>query len=222
VRAGLRRVASHLLQRAWHLASELGRADHRSALAKEFGSFGEGSFIGFPPGTIFNAHAIHVGAATMIAPYVTLTAGMLPGQPLLSDRILEIGDGCIIGHGSHVIAHYRITISDHVITGPYVYITDQNHGYADPTRPIRAQDPVDQPVFIGSGTWIGTKAIVLPGSYIGANCVVAAGAVVRGVVPDRSVVAGVPAKVVKVFDPEEGWSRPPACDGVDPAGVRGT
>ena len=113
----------------------------------------------------------------------------------------------MIGRGSHIVAHHSIEIGDDVFTGPYVYITDQNHGYADPDTPIGAQWPVNSAVSIGSGTWLGTGAIILPGAIIGQNVVVAAGAVVRGKVADRCVVAGVPARVVREHVPGTGWPR---------------
>ena len=74
-------------------------------------------------------------------------------------------------------------------------LTDQNHGYEDPDVPIGRQFPVNRPVSIGSGSWLGAGAIVLPGARIGRNVVIAAGSVVRGEIPDRCVVAGVPARV---------------------------
>ena len=93
--------------------------------------------------------------------------------------------------------------------GPYVYITDQNHGYADPDVPIGRQWPSNTAVSIGPGTWLGAGAIVLPGACIGRNVVVAAGSVVRGRVPDRCVVAGVPARVVREYvGAAAGWARP--------------
>ena len=92
-------------------------------------------------------------------------------------------------------------------TGPYVYITDQNHGYEDPDTPIGSQFPVNRPVSIGAGSWLGAGAIILPGAVIGRNVVVAAGSVVRGAVPDRSVVAGVPARVVREHT-SSGWQSP--------------
>jgi acetyltransferase-like isoleucine patch superfamily enzyme len=107
------------------------------------------------------------------------------------------------------VAHQRISIGDDVYTGPYVYITDQNHSYADPELPIGRQWPVNSPVSIGSGTWLGTGVIVLPGAVIGRNVVVAAGSVVRGTIPDHCVIAGTPARVVRGYRPETGWSRPP-------------
>ena len=94
--------------------------------------------------------------------------------------MLRIGDRCVIGRGSHIVAHHSIEIGDDVYTGPYVYITDQNHGYADPDLPIGRQWPVNAAVRIGAGTWLGTGVVILPGSVIGRNVVVAAGSVVRG------------------------------------------
>ena len=115
------------------------------------------------------------------------------------EPVLRIGDRCVIGRGSHIVAHHSIVIGDDVYTGPYVYITDQNHSYADPNLPIGRQWPVNDAVSIGAGSWLGAGAIILPGARIGRNVVVAAGSVVRGEVPDRCVVAGVPARIVREF-----------------------
>lgn len=106
------------------------------------------------------------------------------------------------------MAHQSIEIGDDVFTGPYVYITDQNHVYDDPDVPIGRQWPRNAPVSIGAGSWLGAGAIVLPGTRLGRQCVVAGGAVVRGEFPDHSVVAGVPAKVVRSYDPALGWNAP--------------
>ena len=140
--------------------------------------------------------------------FVTLSAGLMPGHDLGPEPVLRIGDRCVIGRGSHIVAHSSVDIGDDVFTGPYVYITDQNHGYADPDRPIGRQLPVNQAVSVGAGSWLGAGAIVLPGARIGRNVVVAAGSVVRGEVPDRSVVAGVPARVVRSYAATDGWSPP--------------
>ena len=83
-------------------------------------------------------------------------------------------------------------------------LRDQNRGYDDPDTPIGRRVPVNRPVSIGSGSWLGAGAIILPGARIGRNVVVAAGSVVRGDVPDRSVVANIPARVVREHTPA-GW-----------------
>jgi acetyltransferase-like isoleucine patch superfamily enzyme len=133
---------------------------------------------------------------------------MMPGHDLGDKPVLQVGSRCVIGRGSHIVAHFSILISDDVFTGPYVYITDQNHGYADPDVPIGRQWPVNMAVSIGAGSWLGAGAVILPGACIGRNVVVAAGSVVRGIVPDRCVVAGVPARIVREYVSGTGWSRP--------------
>jgi acetyltransferase-like isoleucine patch superfamily enzyme len=163
--------------------------------------------MAFPAGSVFGEHWITVGDGTLIGALVTMSAGLVPGQDLGPDPVLRIGDRCVIGRGSHIVAHQSVDIGDDVWTGPYVYITDQNHGYSDPDVPIGRQLPVNRAVSIGAGSWLGAGAIVLPGARIGRNVVIAAGSVVRGEVPDRCVVAGVPAKVVREHT-GDGW-RPP-------------
>ena len=86
-----------------------------------------------------------------------------------------------------------------------MYITDQNHGYEDPDQVVHAQWPSDVPVLIGSGSWLGTGVVILPGTVLGRNVVVGAGAVVRGTFPDHCVIAGVPARVVRRYVPGSGW-----------------
>jgi acetyltransferase-like isoleucine patch superfamily enzyme len=141
----------------------------------------------------------------MIGPNVVLSAGMAPSQDLLNDRIITIGSRTIIGRGSHLVGHWSITIGDDVQTGPNVYITDQNHVYEDPDTPVGNQVPTEEEVVIGSGSWLGTNVVVLPGAHIGAQSVVAAGAVVRGSFPDHCVLAGVPARIVRRYVAGQGW-----------------
>lgn len=159
----------------------------------------------FPQGAIYNEHLIRIGQETVIGPGTSITAGMAPGQEMPNDPVVSIGSRCVIGRGSHIVGHWEIDLADDIQTGPYVYITDQNHTYADPVEPIGRQWPSEAPVSVGSGSWLGAHAVILPGARIGMNAVVAAGAVVRGEVPDRCVVAGVPARVVRRWIEGTGW-----------------
>ena len=188
----------------WREFQQAGLVTADTPAGRAFRRFGDGSIMAFPPGSVFGEGGIEVGEGTLIGQLVTLSAGILPGQDLFGLTLLSIGDRCVIGRGSHIVAHQEITIGDDVWTGPYVYITDQNHGYEDPDTPIGRQFPVNSPVSIGAGSWLGAGAIVLPGTRIGRNVVVAAGSVVRGDVPDHCVVAGVPAKVVREHT-QAGW-----------------
>lgn len=202
---GLERLAGDAVGWAWRRIERAGvlRAHHRRAAA--FARFGERSTIGFPPAVLHGVERIAVGTRTMIGQYVTLSAGMLVPLDDRQDPLLVIGDRCVIGKGVSIVAHDRIEIGDDTMTGHYVYITDQNHGYEDLEVPIGRQMWKNAPVRIGRGCWVGTGAVILPGTVIGDHVVVAAGSVVRGDVPDYCVVAGTPARIVRRFFPEHGW-----------------
>ena len=193
----------------WRKFQQAGLVTADTPAGQAFKGFGKGSIMAFPPGSVFGESAIEVGEGTLIGQLVTMSVGIVPGQDFGGMTVLTIGDRCVIGRGSHVVAHESVTIEDDVWTGPYVYVTDQNHGYEDPEIPIGNQFPVNRPVRIGAGSWLGAGAIILPGADIGRNVVVAAGSVVRGKVPDRCVVAGVPAKIVREHT-KAGWQPPRA------------
>lgn len=208
LRARGRRAVTRVLHRGWDAVRKAGAVTAERPGPFDFAALGEGSTFAFPTGTIFGERWIRIGAHTGFGDHVSLSAGLAPGHDLGSRPIVTIGDRCTIGRGSHIVGHHRIVIGDDVWTGPYVYVTDQNHSYADPDRPIGEQWPLNDTVEIGSGSWLGAGAIVLPGARLGRNVVVAAGSVVRGTIPDHCVVAGVPAKVVRRYDPATGWQPP--------------
>ena len=147
-----------------------------------------------------NERYIRIGRHTLIGPGVTLSAGMVPGQRCITDPVVSIGDRCLIGRGSGIVGHLGIEIGDDVWTGHYVYVTDQNHGYADPDVPISRQVQPERRVRIGSASWLGHGTVVLPGAQIGEHVVVGANSVVTGVLPDFSVAVGSPARVVATID----------------------
>lgn len=117
---------------------------------------------------------------------------------------IEIGAGCCIGEYNHITAVNKIVIGDNLLTGRWVTITDNNHGdtlyetlQMDPcVRPVVSKGPV----VIGKNVWIGDKATVLSGVSIGDGAVIAANSVVTKDVAPYTVVAGVPARVIKKFD----------------------
>jgi serine acetyltransferase len=204
-----RALIAGLVQDGWRLMQQAGTVTAESSAGRRFAAFGPGSLMAFPTGSVYGERWIEVGDQCMIAELVTLCAGMAPGHDLGPKPVLRVGDRCVIGRGSHIVAHHSIDIGDDVFTGPYVYVTDQNHSYADLDVPVGRQWPVNSSVRIGAGSWLGTGAVVLPGAVIGRNVVVAAGAVVRGTVPDYAIVGGVPAKVIREYVSGEGW-QPPA------------
>ena len=203
LRTGLKRAVGHGVILAWEAAIELGAIGPDTRRGKRFGRLGAGSVICFPPNTLFNEQYIHIGEGTMFGPQITLSAGMVPGQQMVSDPVISIGDRCLIGKGSGIVGHLRIVIGDDVWTGHHVYITDQNHGYADRDLPISKQVMPERPVSIGDGSWLGHGTVVLPGATIGRHVVIGANSVVTGTIPDFSVAAGVPARVIKTIESSE-------------------
>jgi len=191
-----RRIGDVWLRAGEHLTNWASVAPD-SARAQRFGAFGPGSLLRYPLGSVYNERYIRIGSGTLIGPDVALAAGMLPGQTMLTDPVISIGDRCLIGRGSGIVGHLSIDIGDDVWTGHYVYITDQNHGYDRADVPISLQSQPERPVVIGSGSWLGHGTVVLPGARIGRNCVIGANSVVSGDIPDHSVAVGAPARVVK-------------------------
>lgn len=194
---GAKRAVGDLVHLSWDAARELGAIGPDTRRGKRFGKLGANSVICFPSNTLFNEQYIEIGSGTLFGPQVTLSAGMVPGQQMITDPVISVGDRCLIGKGSGIVGHLQITIGDDVWTGHHVYITDQNHGYEDLDLPISQQVMPEQPVSIGDGAWLGHGTVVLPGAVVGRHVVVGANSVVTGELPDNCVAAGVPAKVIK-------------------------
>ncbi|NND76235.1 MAG: acyltransferase [Ilumatobacter sp.] len=195
-----KRASTELVHAGWDLITELGAIGPHSRRGRRFGAFGPDSVICFPANALFNEQYVHIGSGTLFGPQLTLSAGMVPGQEMVSDPVITVGDRCLIGKGSGIVGHLQITIGNDVWTGHHVYITDQNHGYADVELPISQQVMPERPVTIGDGSWLGHGTVVLPGADIGRHVVIGANSVVTGVIPDYSIAAGVPARVIKSLE----------------------
>ncbi|WP_298328833.1 acyltransferase [Haloactinopolyspora sp.] len=110
---------------------------------------------------------------------------------------LRVGDKVVLGCHDTVTCYLNVEIGAATLVADGVYVTDFDHRFADLDIPIKDQGIVTSPVRIGPDCWLGTKVSVLRGAEVGHGCVLAAHAVVRGVIPDLAVAGGVPAKVVK-------------------------
>lgn len=111
-----------------------------------------------------------------------------------------VGD-VTIGHHTRIGLHNTIigpvSIGNHVNLAQGITVTALNHNFTDSELRIDEQGVSTNPVTIEDDVWIGANAVILPGVSIGTHCVIAAGAVVTKDVPPHSLVAGVPAKVMK-------------------------
>ncbi|CAN5186969.1 sugar O-acetyltransferase [soil metagenome] len=111
-------------------------------------------------------------------------------------RFIKIGKNVFVNHACTFLDMGGISLEDNVLIGPKVNLITENH----PMEPENRQSLVCRPILIKRNAWIGAAATILPGVTIGENAVVAAGAVVTRDVPANTIVAGVPAKVVKSID----------------------
>lgn len=124
----------------------------------------------------------------------TLTVNL----PFYSDfgRHIRIGKNVFINTACVFTDLGGITIDDNVLIAPRVTIVTINH----PETPSERRGLILKPVHIKQNAWIGAGATILGGVTVGQNAIVAAGAVVTKDVPDNAVVAGVPAKVIKMIE----------------------
>jgi acetyltransferase-like isoleucine patch superfamily enzyme len=165
---------------------------------------------------ISHSYLLSVGKNTILEDNVYINAlsenGIVLGDnvSIARDSILfctgviaQKGTGITIGNGTGISARAYfsgqggITIGTEVIFGPDVKIYSENHNYSDPLLTIKAQGVSRKGVTIGDNCWIGGGVTILDGVNIGNGCVIAAGSVVNKSVPENSIAAGVPAKVVK-------------------------
>ena len=113
------------------------------------------------------------------------------GKGFKMGQYTSIANDCFVG------AAGGVEIGDYVAIGQNVRFHSENHGFSDPDKMICEQGTTHKGIKIGSDCWIGAGAVFLDGSEIGNGCVVGANAVVSGKFEDYSVIAGVPAKVIK-------------------------
>lgn len=106
---------------------------------------------------------------------------------------IDIGDGCVLSRGVHVVAYGSVRIGAGSMIGEYTSIRDANHVYGDGIAP-RASGHAARAIEIGRNVWIGRGVAILPGVSIGDGAVVGANAVVARNVAPGAVVAGVPAQ----------------------------
>lgn len=108
-------------------------------------------------------------------------------------QFTRFGKNVFVNFGCSFMDRGGITIDDGALIGPQVKLITENHA----EEPEMRQHVYSRPIKIKSKAWLGAGVTVLPGVTIGRNAIVGAGAVVTKDVPDNSVVAGVPARVIK-------------------------
>lgn len=168
---------------------------------------------------LHGAKHIRIEAGVIVGSHVVLRALTdypWTDPPQTFTPALQLGRGCFISHFTHISCAGRIVIGAEVMIADRCFISDCQHTYLDPDRSVKAQ-PLTPPgeIHIGDGTWIGTGVCILGNVRIGRHCVVGANAVVTHNLPDYSVAVGVPARIIKRYDPATGtWRRSSTDDAI--------
>ncbi len=131
---------------------------------------------------------------------------------------VEIGAKTVIGQECTISAYRRVRIGEQCVIADRAMFIDFDHGVVEVERPIRLQGIYMRDVEVGSNVWIGYGACILRGVRVGDNAIVGTNSVVTRDVPANAVVAGIPARIIRMRDAPEQlrWPHPvepdPAAD----------
>jgi acetyltransferase-like isoleucine patch superfamily enzyme len=153
-----------------------------------------GAFVRWPVhGDILEAlrdGRLEIGANTLLEPGVWLTAPA-PAR-------IRIGAGTFLNLGVMVAAMELVEIGDHCMFANGCFITDADHRFDDPDRPITWQGFQSKgPTRVGDNVWCGANVVITSGVTVGERCVIGANSVVNRDLPSHSIAVGAPARVIK-------------------------
>lgn len=206
---------SHLLRKPppayrhfplWYrIFKRVSRAIMRPIWRHRFASFGVDAWVDLPA-YIVGHRCISVGDRVRVWRHVRLEARSLQEGKVR----IEIGENTGLQPYVHIGAEESVSIGRHCRLAQGVYITDHDHDYSDLDHPeTLGTSMVASPVTIGDYVWLGERAIVLKGVTIGSMTVVGAGSVVTRSLPAKVIAAGVPARILRVWDEKtKRWMKP--------------
>ena len=113
---------------------------------------------------------------------------------------VEIGAKTVLGQECTISAFQHVSIGRECIVADRVMLIDFDHGVVETERPIRLQGIYKRDVRVGHNVWVGYGACFLRGATVGDNAIVGTNSVVTKDIPDNAVVAGVPARVLRMRD----------------------
>lgn len=159
-----------------------------------FNSFGFKSYIFKPMFIDVNKGKINIKGRFRVQ------SGMR--MELLDDKSeISIGENVSIGQNFHITSGGKLMIGNDVTISGNVFITNIDHDYKEIGKHILEQKHIINQTIIGDNCFIGYGAAIQAGTILGKQCIVGTNAVVRGTFPDYCVIVGVPAKVVKRYNP---------------------
>ena len=136
---------------------------------------------------------LEVGAGTLFEPDVWITA---PG-----DARVRIGEGSFLNIAVMVASVELVEIGDHCMFANGCFVTDGNHRFDDPDRPVTWQGfSTKGPTRVGDNVWCGANVVITSGVTVGERCVIGANSVVTEDLPPFSIAAGAPARVLRTIE----------------------
>jgi acetyltransferase-like isoleucine patch superfamily enzyme len=174
------------------------------ALRREFRSSGEGFYIEYPA-ILHGCEYIEIGKHFKSFARLRLEA-FDSHLGFKYTPFITIGDNVSINYDCHIGCVNRIDIGNNVLMASKIFITDHYHGEINyealNTAPSQRKVESKGPVVIEDNVWIGDGVAIMPNVTIGRNCIIGANSVVTSSMPPNAVVAGVPAKVIRILDKE--------------------
>jgi acetyltransferase-like isoleucine patch superfamily enzyme len=160
---------------------------------------GNGAFVR-APFSIPYGEGISLGVRTTIHEHAVIALIKRHGVKAYSSEII-IGDDVYIGRHLFLTALNRVSIGNGCVLSDHVYINDASHGMNISGAPILDQ-PLESkgPIDIGPRCFLGYRCAILPGVTLGQGCVVGINSVVTRSYPEYSMLAGVPATLIRTFD----------------------
>jgi acetyltransferase-like isoleucine patch superfamily enzyme len=136
---------------------------------------------------------LRIGPHVLLEPGVWLTVPT-PGR-------IEIGMGSFLNLGVMIAAAELVEIGEHCMFANGCFITDADHRFDDPQQPVPWQGFTSKgPTRVGANTWCGANVVITGGVTVGERCVIGANSVVTSDIPEFSIAAGSPARVLKQIE----------------------
>jgi acetyltransferase-like isoleucine patch superfamily enzyme len=144
--------------------------------------------------TAFRDGRLEIGAHTLLEPGVWLT--------LPAPARIRIGGGTFLNLNVMVASMELVEIGDHCMFANGCFVTDANHRFDDPEKPVTWQGFTTKgPTRVGDNVWCGANVVITSGVTVGERCVIGANSVVTEDLPPYSIAVGAPARVVRTWGP---------------------